>query len=91
MIALRVTLDRILQEPPDEVTKKLIETFGMPVCEEYRAHCFRDTWIFESMEEALQAEKIARDIIGKYGYTEILGPDDIEREEIGDGEEEDED
>jgi hypothetical protein len=35
------------------------------------------------MEEALKAEEIAKSIIGgpEHGYTEILGPDDVEEEE----------
>ena len=82
-IALRVTLT----EPPDDVTDKLWEMFGSPVCEKYRTYFFSYTWVFDSMEEALKAEKIAQDIIGDYGSTEILGPDDVEEEE----KEEDED
>jgi hypothetical protein len=79
MFALRVTL----WEPTDDRTEKLTEIFGTPVCSEYRTYWFRYTWVFDSMEEALRAEKIAQSIIGgsEHGYTKILGPDDVEEEE----------
>jgi hypothetical protein len=79
MYALRVTLF----EPTDDRDVKLVEIFGKPICSEFRTWWFRDTWCFDSLEEALQAEKIAKSIIGgpEHGYTEILGPEDEEDDE----------
>jgi len=76
-VALRVSID----DTPG-LTEQLVAMFGIPVCSEYRTYWFRYTWIFDSMEEALKAEKIAQSIVGEHGSTEILGPDDnVEEEE----------
>jgi hypothetical protein len=57
--------------------EKLEQVFGLPVNSGYGLGRYDATWKFNSVEEALKAEKVAKSIIGgpAYGETVVMEPE----------------
>jgi hypothetical protein len=61
----------------EDKINKLEQVLGLPVNSGYGLGQYDASWKFDSVEEALEAEKVVQSIIGgpEYGEVSVLEPD----------------
>jgi hypothetical protein len=76
---MTIILEVILydKEGLGDKVEKLEQVLGLPINSGFGLGRYDATWKFDSIEEALEAEKIAQSIIGgpAYGETAVMEPE----------------